>query len=1079
MRRLGILVIVALLLSTPTGAPGRKRTEDVSSQPPTTQPEEKLSLARRKELEAKLKSAKKRGWQLYKEKRSTEATVEYETAVRLAVKLYGKEHLRTARLYHNLAYQYWKTGEFGRAEPLYLRSLAIEEAKLGKDHPGVAISLNNLARLYRSMGQYTKAEPLYLRSLAIKEAKLGKDHPSVAISLNNLGLLYDSMGEYAKAKPLLLRALKIFEAKRHPDLVTSLHTLAGLYWHMGEYAKAERLYLRGLAIKEAKLGKDHPSVAISLNNLGLLYRSMGQYTKAELLYLRSLQIREAKLGKDHPSVAIRLNNLAVLYRSMGQYTKAERLYLRGLAIKEANLGKDHPSVAISLNNLGLLYGSMGEYAKAKPLLLRALKIFEAKRHPDLATSLHTLAGLYRHMGEYAKAERLYLRGLAIKEAELGKDHPSVAISLNDLGLLYESMGQYTKAEPLYLRSLAIKEAKLGKDHPSVAISLSSLTHLYWRMGQYAKAEPLARRAMEIFLRSRARTSHAMLSRASYHGKHVCAGNLAICLTLKLGKSTDALELLERNLALGLRELLAEAKASSSGVLDEADGRRISAALAKINALNTSAQRQVKKGPPTKSLLEAIKQAERTYTQLLLELGEKHQQFVATETARGVTSKQITRSLALDDETAIIGWVWHDKSLWGYVIRRSGVKWVDLSRGFNRAAQRRLRKRILTAAHTPATSRLSPADLHRMYNESLAPLTPHLKEIRKLIVIAQDWTAYLPVEMLLTQKPSTGAGDVANWPWLDKKYQISYAASVTTLDILCKQRAKRKDRQWSRPLFALADPPFSNKQLALMKSEKDSPLGQVLASAHPAKRSDSMLTRLLRFDARAVPRRLPGTRREVRMIAGLLGQQSLLLLGPDASERKLFEASKTGKLKQCRYIHLATHGFADSDRPEFSGLALARVPADKDYDGILHMREVFQLKLDADLVVLSACQTGLGKNLSGEGMLGLSTAFFFAGTQSIVMSVWNVPDAPTALLMHRFYSNLKAGKTKAAALRDAKNWLRNLTREDLKKLGQADPTIGQLTRGFQVTTAPKGHRTATKPFAHPHYWAGFILTGDPQ
>ena len=244
----------------------------------------------------------------------------------------------------------------------------------------------------------------------------------------------------------------------------------------------------------------------------------------------------------------------------------------------------------------------------------------------------------------------------------------------------------------------------------------------------------------------------------------------------------------------------------------------------------------------------------------------------------------------------------------------------------------------------------------------------------------------------------------------------------------------------------------------------------------------MLTRMLRFDALAVPNRLPGTRREARMIAGLLGaKQSLLLLGPDASERKLFEASKSGKLKQCRYVHLATHGFADSGRPEFSGLALARVPADKDYDGILHMREVFQLKLDADLVVLSACQTGLGKNLGGEGVVGLSTAFFFAGTPSLVMSLWNVPDAPTALLMHRFYSHLQAGKTKAAALREAKKWLRNLTHDDMKKLGRTEnPALRELSRGLgKAIESEKGRLLGAKPFSHPHYWAGFVLTGDPK
>ena len=210
---------------------------------------------------------------------------------------------------------------------------------------------------------------------------------------------------------------------------------------------------------------------------------------------------------------------------------------------------------------------------------------------------------------------------------------------------------------------------------------------------------------------------------------------------------------------------------------------------------------------------------------------------------------------------------------------------------------------------------------------------------------------------------------------------------------------------------------------------------------------------------------------------------MVLLGPQACERRLFEASRTGELRRCRYVHFATHGFADSDRPELSGLVLARVPADKDYDGILHMREVFQLKLDAELVVLSACQTGLGKHLGGEGMLGLSTAFFFAGAQSILMTLWNVPDAPTALLMHRFYGNLKAGRTKAAALHEAKAWLRNLTQDDLRKLGRTTPALAELTRTIgRKVVHPKGPRAEDKapvhPFTHPYYWAGFILTGDP-
>ena len=897
----------------------------------------------------------------------------------------------------------------------------------------------------------------------------------------------NKLGRYAEAARAYERAVTLAPAvfgSDSPKTVTLMNNLAVLYSSSGEYAKAELMHRRNLKIREAKLGRDHLSVAGSLNNLAAQYHSVGQYAKAEPLYLRSLKILEAKLGNDHLDVAVSLNNLTDLYRRMGQYAKGEPLCLRSLKIREAKLGRYHLSVAGSLNNLAALYGSMGEYTKAEPLHLRSLKIWEAKLgkdHPSVAISLNNLSGLYMSTGEYAKAEPLFLRSLKIRVAKLGKDHPSVAISLNNLAALYRFMAQYAKAEFLYLRSLEIKEAKLGKDHPSVAVSLGQLAVLYTARGEYAKAEPFARRAMGISLRSRARAGHTVLTRALFHGGYASAGDLAVCLALKLGKSFDTLELLERSRALGLRELLAEAKASASGVLDKADGTRISAALARINALHVALDRQANKGRPTKSLREGIEQAERDYDRLLAELGDKHRQFVATETARGVSSKQITRSPALDDATAILGWVSNDRLHWGYVVRTTGVKWVDLSKGLETEARAKLLRDLLSASRRGGPSGPSASDLHRFYRAWVAPLTAHLDGVRNVIITTHGWSAQLPLEMLLTDKPAEGLAK-ADWPWLDKKYRITYAPSCTTLDILCEQRAERKAKQWPRPLFALADPPFSAEQLARMKSEQKPPLGQLFMSVDPARRSDSMLTRLLRFDAKAVPRRLPGTRREARMIAGLLGaQQSVLLLGPNASERKLFEASKTGKLKQCQYVHLATHGFADSDRPEFSGLALARVPADKDYDGILHMREVFQLKLDADLVVLSACQTGLGRDLSGEGMLGLSTAFFFAGTPSIVMSLWNVPDAPTALLMHRFYSNLKASKTKAAALREAKNWLRNLTQSDLARLGRTkNPALRELSRGLgKVIESEKGRLLGHKPFAHPHYWAGFVLTGDPK
>ena len=248
-------------------------------------------------------------------------------------------------------------GDYAAAEPLFTRSLAINEKALGQDHSDVATILNNLAELYRTQGRYELAEPLYTRSLAIWEKALGQDHPRFATCLNNLALLYTTQGRYELAEPLLIRSLAIREktlGKDHPKVATGLNNLAGLYKTQGRSELAEPLYTRSLAILEKALGQDDPSVATGLNNLALLYQAQGRYEQAEPLLTRSLAILEKVLGPDHPDVASSLNNLAMLYIAQARYELAEPLYTRSLAIDKKALGIDHPTTKTVRDNLQTL-----------------------------------------------------------------------------------------------------------------------------------------------------------------------------------------------------------------------------------------------------------------------------------------------------------------------------------------------------------------------------------------------------------------------------------------------------------------------------------------------------------------------------------------------------------------------------------------------------------------------------------------------------------------------------------------------------------------------------------------------------
>ena len=1058
--------------------------------------------------------------------RLDEARTLLERSIRIKEATYGANSPEVASGLNNLAGIYKDTGNYVQAERLYKQSLAIREKALQPDHPDVAQSLDNLATLYHTLGRNAESEALEKRALAIREKALGPDHPDVSASLNNLGVLYKDLHRLAEAEAVYRRSLAIGVkalGPEHPHVAQTLNNLAALEFARADYAQAEDLFEKCLAIQQKVYGPEHSTVATTLSNLAWVKYVQGKSAEAQALYRRCLPILERTLGPNHPTVASSLVNLAQIYRAQGKAALAEPLLQRALAIDEAALGPDNPHVAICLFNLATLRAEQGGYAQAKALLERATAIQTkalGAEHPSLSRILNSLAVICGKQGDFAQAEAFYRQSLALRERALGPTHPEVASSLGNLGELLFRQGRYDDAEPLYRRAIDILERAFGPAHPRLANPLTNLAVLYSRRRQFDKAQPLLRcalaiteatsgkdspelldilnnlasleldrgngetawayvvRANRILLASRAHMAPSALGRASVLAQGGIRGFLP-GLALTLHKDVDVFALLEQEQALGLRELLARAQVQAAIALPEHERQRLDEVMARINALNTALERQASAGHAVDALRQDLQRAELDYDALNADLNQRYDRYATAQGARSITSAQLAASPALDGRSAAVGWIEFRDRVWAYVVRPSGVTWVDQTRAMPRSDEAPLIDRILALGREPASRKPLAAALARFYRERMASLEPHLRGVERLVVIAQGWPAFLPAEMLLTAERIAGNppadGDLARWPWLADRYEISYAPSVTALDLLCRHSAERKGRTWPRPLVALGDPPFSPAQLAQMKSETETPL------AAAAELPLVALSRLVQLDPTAVPPRLPGTRREVRLVADLLGgDRALLLLGPDASERKLFAASARGDLAQCRYVHLATHGLADGDRPELSALVLARAPDDPDYDGLLQMREVFHLKLDADLVTLSACQTGLGKELRGEGVVGLSTAFFFAGTPSVVMSLWNVSDVSTGLLMRRFYANLKAGQTKAAALREAKAWLRNLTRSDLERLSRTDPLLSGLTRGLGPPTAsPKGRLIEDKPFAHPHYWAGFVLTGDPR
>ena len=891
----------------------------------------------------------------------------------------------------------------------------------------LATELNHQAVELYQTGHYAEAEPLLKRSLDIREAQLGPDHPDTAQSLNNLAALYELIGRYDDAEALFQRSLDIKEEQlgpEHPDTATSLNNLAGLYESVGRYAEAEPLYQQALAILEARLGPQHPVTATSLNNLALLYRLMGRYADAEPLYQRSLVIFETQLGPQHPVTATSLNNLALLYRLMGRYADAEPLYQRSLDIRETQLGSRHTSTADSLNNLAALYSSMGHYADAEPLFQQSLDIYEAQlgpQHPSTARNLNNLAALYRSMGRYTEAEPLFQRSLDIYESQLGPQHPVTATNLNNLAALYRSMGRYAESESLLQRSLAIRETKLGPDHPDTAISLNNLSELFWVQGQLQPAFNYLQRGLTVeeTVLNRNLVMGSDENKRDYMTTVSDTTNAAVSLYLnELSTNPKAAQLalttiLQRkgrilDLFTNLRDQLADD----------------TMAIELLNDLtSTSTQLSNLTDNPAPDLLPEDYAAKLNRLQVQIDTLEGQLSQRSAEFAELTNSPSLADIQAsLPNGTALVEFI-------RYQPYNPGAPSEERYGPHNYAAF------LLLPDGTIQGMDLGPAEVIDTVVSTLAdslasPNTPKFqikeeaKTLEALVVapvrqaLGDTTTVFLSPDGALNLIPFEALVDENN-NYLVERYQFRYLTSGRDLMRLANTNAS------DNPVVLMGDPTFG--------WTKETPVSQAKDSTR----------REINLEENVFPP-LAGTRLEVEGIAQQFPDAQVYLT-TTATEAQLKTA------QQPSILHLATHGFFRTTEETLnpllqSGLVLAGVaerqsgPAE---NGVLTALEVTSLKLrGTQLVVLSACETGLGELSVSEGLYGLRRALVLAGSQSQVMSLWKVDDTATQELMVAYYEKLRDGTPRDQAL-----------------------------------TATQRAFLQDPEYDHPYYWAAFIGSGD--
>jgi tetratricopeptide (TPR) repeat protein len=1010
----------------------------------------------------------------------------YKDALRIREKALGPDHPDVAVCINNLAALYDAQGRYAEAAPLYERSLVIREKALGPDHPLVAIALNNLAALYDSMGRYAEAEPLYLRALAIREKALGPDHPLVAESLNNLAFLYDTLGDYGKAAPMYKRALELRKASLGPDhqlTAVSLNNLAEFHRAFGELDQALALQKEALRIREKALGPKHPDVAQSLNNMALTLQSKGDLASAEPLLEKATEISKNAVGTDHPLTASCLNNLAELYREMGDPDRAQPLYEQALAIRERVFGDNHPAVAVSLNNLAGYHQSQHDYEKAETLLTRALGIWQSTlgpEHPTTAAALNNLAGLYFERGFWARAEVLDRRALEIRKKAFGPDHIEVAQSLNNLAGFYLATGNPRRAESYYQQAIDIVRRSMGTDHPDLTNTMGNMAVLYAGIKRHRKSDAVFRE-METLT---AATIDQVLGFTSEDRKlkylavkrRGLYAHFSLVINHLLQDPAARLGIFEA--WLRRKGIVLQAQRRFQEALFYKGAPEARKAFQELARLRAAYSRMVYGGPgkmdPTeyKKRLEEIKSRIRDQEALLSRLSSE---FEYSRKAQAITSSQA--AAALPPGSALLEFAWYEP--FDFKERRFlPPRYLAFVLGAGRATPdivdlgpadkidntlQHLKQQISILSES------GQKDAHeysrRLHDLVFAPIKKRLGRIRRVYVSPDGNLNVIPFEILVDPKGK----------FLIDNYTFNYLS--TGRDVL-ELKSRPQSGKSGGPVILMGDPNFDMdlKQknntlrglgLETRSMEKDN--GET-GDTEGLVESSSLQVRDLTFTP------LSGTRDEVLAIQKILGSKNVqVYLGDQVLEEVLRQDPAPS------ILHLATHGFfladlvvrpprdrntlasGDTDKSTRgikilnpllrSGLALAGANSsasdNRREDGILTAEKVLGMQLKGtQLVVLSACETGLGEVKIGEGIYGLRRAFNQAGANALVMSMWGVPDLETKELMVRFYEYLKENRY------DGAECLRQAMLDEKK-----------------VVEKRYGH-------ASPLYWGAFVYLGRP-
>ena len=955
----------------------------------------------------------------------------YSQALAISEREWG-ENLMTVTSLKGIYLLAWRRRDLRKLEEYSTRVMAIIE----RQAPSSLLQADTMVILgvlaVRS-GDFETALTYYDKALAIRRLR-DPNSPDVAEILINLGNIALRNDQFNTAETSYIEAQRILEAKA-PDseFLPTLYSNRGrIRSALGDFEGAKELLLKGVILYRGNARADKINRISTLNSLSILAQKRGDLTEAADWSQQAVkEVRQAAPKSSELSDA--LSTLGSLRYRLGELDRAKDIYQEALNLIRQVSG-DSLDEANILSSFGRIVHSSGDLQRAERLYKAALSIRKRRAPQTLAYAiiLHNLGDLYRDRNQPELALTFFRRALKVQEA-ISPRIPDIAVSLKRIGSTLREMGRKREALETLSRALAVSR--------STALETSTEADILYELSQ--ALESLARREEGLIalrrsvsiLNSQAVRIETEDDRINFRSQFSKYYQTLVRMLHQLGKDEEAFAVLEAYRAQSFLALLAERdllftdvppgleaerrKLAADydtaqkdlpvpGVTGKESGSRAAVRLREIREQQMELAARIRSSSPNLASLKYPKPLELADTQRMLDPG----------------TAMVSYSVGRDETIAFV--VLPNRHLEVYTIP---IRRDELDRQVKQF-------RSLLEASTAKPPRLSSLVVsgRQLFDLLLEPADKLLSLSRRVVIIPDGPLHNLPFSALIRDDADVPSSKDRRWQFMVDWRPLHLTISATVYSEV-KESRRPSLADTGGGFVGFGDPLLPEESLSASEETSDSQLRRAAKEFHLGA--------------------LPWTRQEISRVSDLFPGHALTYLRQDATEARAKSVDK-----HTRYVHFATHGLLNEEFPLNSSLVLT-IPAEFDRtkeNGLLQAWEIFErVRIDADLVVLSACESGLGKEMGGEGLIGLTRAFQYAGARSVMASLWKISDRTTAELMVRFYKHLKEGMPKDEALRAAQM---------------------ELIHGPIQVKNEKGE-TETIDASAPYYWAAFQIYGDWQ